>query len=268
MLLAQRLRSQERTQIRGMVQIATQGIASQLQRALDSRVATAASIAGALGPVAPGGWERFASAVVGATRRGVGWVPALRPASLAGAYARGFGSPGLALVARFGLIARAGRDSQPAEAVIERDGRLWFGLLARSTPIGAPPGMLWIVSDLRQTMSDVLASASGGFLVVVRSNGRSLIRRGQAESRAERVWGSTAKVTLNTINWEVTAWPRSGALTAARSTLPIMTLAAGTLVGVLLGLAMALGRQARERTRRVPGHQRASHPGNSGTRGG
>lgn len=248
-LLAQRLRSQERTQIRNMVQIAAQGIASQLQRALEGRVTTAASIAGALGPVAPGGWERFATAVVGATRRGVGWVPRSgAPPHWLAVTPEETGLRASPWWPNAALIARAILDSEPTEAVAHREGRLWLGLLTPTTPIGAPPGMLWIVTDLRQTMSDVLRSATGRFLVVVRSDGKDLIRQGPPEARAEQAWGSSATMTLKSISWEVTAWPTSGALRAARSTLPIMTLAAGTLVGVLLGLALALGRQARERT--------------------
>lgn len=247
-LLAQLLRSQERSQIRSMVQIAAQGMASQLERALEGRVTTAASIAAALGPVAPGGWERFANAVVGSTRRGVGWVPKN-------------GAPHwLALTQDetdlrvspwwpdSALLRRASLDSQPTEAVIEREGRLWFGLLTPTVPSGAPPGMLWIVTDLRQTINEVLKSAGGRFLVVVRNGSDELIRRGPAQARTEQVWGSSARVQLKSIDWELTAWPTLGALTAARSVLPIMTLAAGTLVGVLLGLALALGRQARART--------------------
>lgn len=247
-LLAQRLRSQERSQIRGMVQVAAQGIASELQRALDGRVATAGSIARALGPVAPGGWERFATAVLGASRRGVGWVPRSGSPHWLAVTPEETGLVATPWWPDAELIARATRDSQPVEAVAEQNGRLWLGLLTSTTPIGAPPGMLWIVTDLRLTLRDALTSTTGRFLVVVRSNGRELIRQGMPESRAERVWGSTARVSLKTINWEVTAWPTSAALAEARSTLPIMTLAAGTLVGVLLGLALALGGQARERT--------------------
>lgn len=247
-LLAQLLRSQERSQIRGMVQVAAQGIASQLQRALDGRVTTAASIASALGPVAPGGWEHFATAVVGASRRGVGWVrPGAAPRWLAL-------NPGeVELRANpwwpdSALRARAAERPDPTEAVAERDGRLWLGLLTPTTPSGAPPGMLWIITDLRQTLDEVLSSATGRFVVVVRDQEKELIRRGGADSRMERLWGSGAPVTLNSIQWEVTAWPTAGALTAARSTLPIMTLGAGTLVGLLLGLSLALARQARQRT--------------------
>jgi signal transduction histidine kinase/CheY-like chemotaxis protein len=246
-LLAQLLRSQERSQIRGMVQVAAQGMAAQLQRALDGRVTTAASIASALGPVAPGGWERFASAVVGATRRGVGWVqPGAPPRWLALSPGEGElrADPWWPDAA---LLARAAARPAPTEAVTERDGRLWLGLLTPTVPIGAPPGMLWIITDLRQTLDEVLASDTGRFVVVVRSEGEELIRRGAVDPRMERQWGSSAPVTLNSIHWEVTAWPTAGALSAARSTLPIMTLGAGTLVGLLLGLSLALAREARQR---------------------
>lgn len=247
-LLAQLLRSQERTQIRNMVQIAAQGMASQVERALEGRVSTAASIAAALGPVAPGGWERFATAVVGATRRGVGWVPRSGAPRWLALTPNETGLRDSPWWPDSALITRASQDSQPTEAVVERDGRLWFGLLTPTTPTGAPPGMLWIVTDLRQTMNEVLSSAAGRFMVVVRDGDTELMRRSPGETRAEKVWGSSAIVDLKSIHWEVTAWPTSGALTAARSTLPIMTLAAGTLVGTLLALALALGRQARQRT--------------------
>jgi signal transduction histidine kinase len=84
--------------------------------------------------------------------------------------------------------------------------------------------------------------------VVVRSGGVELIRRGALDARMERLWGRRAEVDLNSIRWQVTAWPTPGALAAARSSLPIMTLTAGTLVGLLLGLSLALARQARQRT--------------------
>ena len=247
-LLAQLLRSQERAQIRGMVQVAAQGFAEQLQRALEGRVSTAASIAGALGPVAPGGWERFATAVVGATRRGVGWVPRSGKPRWLALTPEESGLRDSPWWPDSALILRASQDSQPTEAVIEREGRLWLGLLTSTSPTGSEPGMLWIVTDLRQTMTEVLRSANGRFLVVVRNGTDVLVRRGPSESGAERVWGSSSRVTLRSIDWLVTVWPTAGALSAARSTLPIMTLAAGTLVGMLLGLALALGRQARERT--------------------
>ena len=247
-LLAQLLRLQERSQIRGMVQVAAQGIASQLQRALDARVTTAASIASALGPVAPGGWERFASAVLGASRRGVAWVrPGAAPRWLA------LNPDEVQLRANpwwpdSALLARAAQRPDPTEAVTELEGRLWLGLLTPTAPSGAPPGMLWIITDLRQTLDEVLSSATGRFVVVVRDQEKELIRRGSADTRMERLWGSGAPVTLDSIRWEVTAWPTAGALAAARSTLPIMTLGAGTLVGLLLGLSLALARQARQRT--------------------
>jgi signal transduction histidine kinase/CheY-like chemotaxis protein len=186
--------------------------------------------------------------VVGATRRGVGWVPRSGKPHWLALTPEETGLQNSPWWPDSALIERASLDSEPTEAVVEREGRLWLGLLTPTTPIGAPPGMLWIVTDLRQTMAEVLGSATGRFLIVVRSDGTELIRGGPVQSRAERVWGGTARVRLKTINWEVTVWPSSAALTAARSTLPIVTLAAGTLVGVLLGLALALGRQARQRT--------------------
>jgi len=247
-LLAQLLRSQERSQIRGMVQVAAQGIASQLRHAVESRATTAASIAQALQAVPPGGWEPFAAAMVGATRRGVGWVhPGAAPRWLALI-------PGERDLRAdpwwpdSGLIAQTFEFGAPTEAVSKRGGRLWLGLLTPTTPAGGRRGLLWIVTDLRQAMEDELATASGRFAVTVRSDGLALIHRGPFDVRMERQWGSRAEVHLNAIHWQVTASPTAGALAAARSSLPIMTLTAGTLVGLLLGLALALARQAQERT--------------------
>jgi len=247
-LLAQLLRSQERSQIRGMVQVAAQGMAGQVQRAIESRATTVASIAQALRVVPPGGWDSFAKAVVGSTRRGVGWVQ------------RGRAPRWLALIPGeqdlganpwwpdSDLVARASQSDAPVEAVREQGGRLWLGLLCRSAPSGGAPGLLWVITDLRQALEDELVNTSSRFEVVLRRDGAVVITRGVADPRMETVWGSYAEVNLNDIHWRVTAWPTPEALAAARSSLPIMTLAAGMLVGLLLGLALVLARAAEQRT--------------------
>jgi signal transduction histidine kinase/ActR/RegA family two-component response regulator len=247
-LLAQLLRSQERSQIRGMVQVAAQGIAAQLQRTLESRVTTVTSISQALQAVPPGGWERFAAAVLGSTRRGVGWVQPSRPPRW---LAVAPGDQDLRSAPWWpdsALLARALSSAAPVEAVKEQGGRLRFGLLVPTAPRGSSPGLLWVITDLRQALEDELAGTSGRFVVVLRHDGEEVIRKGVVEPRMERLWASRADVRFNTILWQVTVWPTPGALAAARSSLPIMTLTAGMLVGLLLGLALALARQARQRT--------------------
>ena len=246
-LLAQLLRSQERSQIRGMVQVAAQGIAAQVQRAIEGRATTVASIAQALRAVPPAGWGSFAAAVVGSTRRGVGWVQSGRPPRWLAVIPGERDLESSPWWPDSALIARASQSGTPVEAVGERGGRLWLGLLARTAPSGGSPGMLWVITDLRQALEDELASTSSRFEVVLRRDGTEVIRRGTADPRMERLWGSHAEVNLNTIHWQVTAWPTPPALASVRSSLPIMTLAAGMLVGLLLGLALVLARAAEQR---------------------
>ena len=246
-LLAQLLRSQERSQIRGMVQVAAQGVAAQVQRALESRATTVASIAQALRAVPPSGWERFASAVVGSTRRGVGWVQPGRPPRWLAVIPGERDLTANPWWPDSALIARAALSGTPVEAVREQGGRLWLGLLARTAPAGGAPGLLWVITDLRQALEDELVSTSTRFEVVLRRDGAEVIRRGAVDPRMERLWGSHAGVQLSDIRWQVTVWPTPSALASVRSSLPIMTLAAGMLVGLLLGLALVLARAAEQR---------------------
>jgi signal transduction histidine kinase/ActR/RegA family two-component response regulator len=246
-MLAQLLRSQERSQIHGMVQVAAQGIAGQLQRALEARVTTVASIAQALRTVPPRGWESFSAAVLGSTRRGVGWVqPGRRPRWLALLPAEA----DLRTTPWWpdsGLVTRALADSAPLEAVTRQSGRLWLGLLVRTHPAGGPTGLLWVVTDLRQAMEDELASTSRRFVVVLEQDAVEVARRGPTEPVTNRLWSSRAELSLGTLRWAAVVWPTRGALAAVRSSLPIMTLTGGMLMGLLLGLALAMGRQARQR---------------------
>lgn len=250
-LLAQLLRSQERSQIRGTVQVAAQGIAAQLEQAVEARVTTVASISQALQAVPPRGWESFAAAVVGSTRRGVGWIQPGRPPRWLAVL------PGEADLRSNpwwpdpALIARALPSATPVEAVAEQGGRLWLGLLVPTAPPGSAPGLLWVITDLREAFQDELAATSGRFGVAVRQDGKEVIRRGTLAPGTERLWAGTASANLHSLEWQVTVWPTPAALATARSPLPIVTLTSGTLVGLLLGLALALARQARQRTMEI-----------------
>ncbi|HWA57862.1 MAG TPA: response regulator, partial [Gemmatimonadales bacterium] len=245
------LRSHERAQIREMVQLATRGVAGQLDRTLAERSSAALAVATRLlaEPSGPAR-ERFAAAWLGATGGGMAIVTAGGPPRW------------LALLERerspwldrwwpdSTQIARAARERRVTASVVTSGDRLWLGLLAPDTS-RAGRGMLWLVSDLSHAFDDILASVTGRFAVVVRGDGGTLLQRGALDSRVERLWGATAPVNFDVLKLEVAVWPTPVTLTAARSVLPIMTLWGGTAVGVLLGLSIALFRLARERTLEV-----------------
>lgn len=248
-LLAQLLRSNERNQIHGMVQVAAHGVADQLRRALEERVSAGEVLARSLREE-PSAIERarFARAWAGPADRSVGWLQAgSTPRWLVvGADSSGPRDqwwPDSALIART-------RSAGQTTAVLRLEGRRpWFGILTPDTTRGGTGAMLWVATDLQNPISEILNSVTGRFSVVLRSGaGEELMERGVQNPRAERIWSARAPVTLGDIHWDVSVWPTPGALVASRSVLPILTLAAGTMVGLLLGLSTALSRLARERS--------------------
>jgi signal transduction histidine kinase/ActR/RegA family two-component response regulator len=246
-LLAQLLRSNERSQIRRMVQVAAHGVADQLQRALEARVADGEELAASLGEErSPAERARFARSWASTDNRSVAWLVSggARRWLVSGADSTGSREEWWPDST---LIARARADRKTIAVLLDKGARPWLGTLTPDAA-GGTGAMLWVVIDFHDQLSDILTSVTGRFSVVVRSGSTELMQRGVQNPRAEKIWGTTAPVRLGGIHWEVAAWPTPGALAAARSILPLVTLAAGTIVGLLLGLSTALSRLARERT--------------------
>lgn len=244
--LAQLLRANERSQISATVQVAVHGVADQLERLLNARAESARTLATTLARVPAAQRPALAEVWPGEGERGIGLLEA--------------GEPPRWLVLRdsgSGWLRKHWPDSLTrtvlaaeetlVPTLLEEGEQIWLGLLAE--PPGRRPALaVWVVSDLEPSISAIFASVTGRFAVSVRSDGHELAHRGLRNPKTERLWGEQAEVAFGPWRWQVSAWPNAEALGAARSSLPALTLAAGALVGVLLGLSLALARHARERT--------------------
>jgi signal transduction histidine kinase/ActR/RegA family two-component response regulator len=248
-LLAQLLRTNERRQIGTMVQLAADGLALQLTRNQQSRI-TALHTLAVTWPVVPSsGWATVAATALdtAGTRRGLGWVaPGAAPRWLALAP----GERELDDTAWWpdSTLLRLAESSDQPVAALGGEGHRWIGLLARTSAPGGRRGYLWSVEDAGASLAEGLGEVSGRLTVAVRDGETELLRRGTGSSPAlERLWGRSAEARLGPIRWRVTVGPTASALARSRSILPIMTLSAGALVAILLGLALALARAARQR---------------------
>ncbi len=244
--LAQLLRANERSQISATVQVAVQGVADQLDRMLHARMESARTLATTLARVPPEERADLAQVWPDEGARGIGILePGRAPRWLV---LRDDG-PGWLRTSWPDSEARAAMDSSGVllPTLVEEGDRLWLGLLAQAA--GAkPPLAVWVMNDLEPSISAIFASVTGRFSVALRSDGHALLQRGVQSTKAERLWGEAAEVAFGRWRWEVSVWPNTGTLASARSALPALTLAAGALVGVLLGVSLALARHARERT--------------------
>ncbi len=247
--LAQLLRSHERSQIRGMVQIAAHGVAGQLQHTLrDQTLAAEAIAAPLLAESSPSVRQRIAAVWLGPSGEGIGWISPGAPSRWLALRPTGQASPGDPWWPDSALIARAAGGGGTASAIRVAGGYASLGLLLPDTSRRARREMVWTVTDLRHALDEITSSVTGRFAIVVRTDETVLVERGAPDARAQRLWGTTASLTFDRTRFDVVVWPTPGALRAARSVLPVLTLASGTLMGILLGLSLSLFRLARERT--------------------
>lgn len=243
--LSQLLRMQERRQIHETVDVAAEAFADQVERNFEGRILTTQSMAKAMSAVPSGGLKAFAEAVVdsGTSRRAVAWIDSkgvarwltVAPTDSSLRFHPWWPDSSMLRVA----------DTAPYVMALHTLGAQTYVGVGVRTRNREGDGYFWAISDAKQALALEFKTAPEEFSVRINDGDKVLYETpGMAVDPA---WASTSTVDAPPVRWTVTSSPTPAALKHARSPLPIVTLAAGMLVAVLLGVSVNLGREARLR---------------------
>jgi len=235
-MLAQVLRWQERAQIRQTVEIAAQGIGYRVERNLTRRTVVMQALVRTWPEIREPGWETAAAASLSVIQgdNSLTWIGADgRPRLLAGPARMKSWRP------RREHLDLAAASRAPLQLLDRDTGVPHLVLLVPTRSVANRAGFLLLVSDFVSGLGTDLRTVYPETGVLVRDEVGEVFSRARSAPGEEAFWGTEVTIASGALLWHVQVWPTAEALAASRSTLPIMTLSAGMLVAVLLGLALA-----------------------------
>ena len=263
----QALHGQERMHIERLVQRETVLVRNEMTMHLDERVQALVRMARRLGR--QGGlrlseWKEDADLYLrhDSSYQAIAWLEPeyqVRAAAWAGAAQpelypdadRGRTRPG---------VSAGGAD--PAEGIVLRTLRASTGAdrLLIDAPIvrrGRTVGYARGVFRLPELFTAVLSADSArGYGIAVRDGGREIFSRSVMDERHVREWGRVVQLKIHGARWEVQVWPTPELLAETKSYVPEVLLVFGSLLALILALAVRYAQQSWLRARQLDGANR------------
>jgi signal transduction histidine kinase/FixJ family two-component response regulator len=135
--------------------------------------------------------------------------------------------------------------------------RLWNGG-ARPLLVYAPiPGKqvrggILALFSVEQMLRGVLnSSVAPGYAITLQNGDEILFRRNAADRQYQGEWGQTNRVRFYNLNWELRVWPTPEVMARQKLSLGKVALVVGSMMTVLLALAVHLAQTARRRAREL-----------------